>query len=60
MNNLFNLKDYNWALFLGHLVIERLLKAYFIQHKKEHAPFTHDLLRLSEMSGLELDEVKSD
>ncbi len=30
MENLFKSKDYHWALFLGHLVIEKLLKAYYL------------------------------
>jgi hypothetical protein len=25
MNNLFRSKDYSWSLFIGHLVIEKLL-----------------------------------
>ena len=29
MKNLFKEKDYHWALFIGHLVIEKLLKAYY-------------------------------
>jgi len=27
MGNLFNSGDYDWSLFIGHLVIEKLLKA---------------------------------
>ena len=27
MENLFNSKDYHWALFISHLVLEKLLKA---------------------------------
>lgn len=27
MQNLFRSKDYAWSLFLGHLVIEKLIKA---------------------------------
>ena len=30
MHNLMQSKDYNWALFLGHLVIEKLLKAHYV------------------------------
>ncbi len=44
MNNLLNSKDYNWALFMGHLVIEKTLKAFFV---KKHPIFTHNLLRLA-------------
>jgi HEPN domain-containing protein len=60
MNNLYKSRDYSWALFIGHIVLERLLKAYFVKVNKTHAPFTHDLLRLASLSNLELDEEKSD
>ncbi|MDX9909515.1 MAG: HEPN domain-containing protein [Mariniphaga sp.] len=54
MNNLLKSKDYNWALFIGHLVIEKLLKAHWVKTQKKHALFTHDLLRLSTKCGLEV------
>ena len=60
MMNLFKSKDYNWSLFIGHIVIERLLKAYYVQTHNGHAPFTHDLLRLSNAAGFEIDNEKSD
>ena len=47
MNNLLKSKDYSWALFIGHLVIEKLLKAHYVKTQRKHALFTHDLLRLS-------------
>jgi HEPN domain-containing protein len=53
---LFNSKTYHWALFMGHIVIEKLLKAYYVKERKAHAPFTHNLYRLAELSGLELSE----
>ena len=28
MENLFNSRDYSWALFIGHLVIEKLIKEH--------------------------------
>ena len=50
---------YSWSLFLGHLTIEKLLKAYFVKVKKDYPPFTHNLLKLAKDSGLELsDELK--
>jgi HEPN domain-containing protein len=52
MKNLFKQKEYYWCLFVGHLVIEKLLKAYYTKNKKQQAPFTHNLLRLAELSGL--------
>lgn len=56
MNNLMESKDYHWALFIGHLVIERLLKAVVVKITGTHAPLTHDLRRLARAASLELDE----
>ena len=53
MQNLLESKDYNWALFLGHLVLEKLLKALFVKKHQKHSIFTHDLLRLSKKIGLQ-------
>ena len=47
MQNLIDSKDYSWALFLGHLMIEKLLKAIYVKKYLLHAIFTHDLLRLA-------------
>lgn len=52
-------KRYNWSLFIGHLMIEKLLKAYFVKTKSDYPPFIHNLLRLAEKSDLKLsDEQK--
>jgi len=45
-------KDNHWALFIGHLVIEKLLKAHFIKAQAKHPILTHDLLRLAKVAGL--------
>lgn len=34
MISMFEAKRYNWSLFVGHLMIEKLLKAYFVQEKE--------------------------
>ncbi|MCF8381768.1 MAG: HEPN domain-containing protein [Bacteroidales bacterium] len=60
MLNLFNSSDYNWALFLGHLVIEKLLKAIYVKKFKKHAIFGHDLLRLASKTDLVLSEEQSE
>lgn len=52
MENLMISKDFHWALFLGHLVIERLLKALIVTKTGAHAPLTHDLRRLARTAGL--------
>jgi HEPN domain-containing protein len=59
--NLFNSKDYSWALFMGHLVIEKLLKALIVQNNKENTiPKSHDLLLLANKANIELNEQKTD
>jgi HEPN domain-containing protein len=56
MNDLFQIKRYNWALFIGHLVIEKLLKACFVKNHAQHPPLIHDLLKLALKSNLPLSE----
>ncbi len=56
MIHLVDSKDYSWALFLGHLVIEKTLKALYVKRHQKHAIFSHDLLRLSNKIDLELSE----
>ena len=56
MLTLYQSRIYHWALFMGHISIEKLLKAYFVKKNLEHAPFTHNLYRLAELSGLEISE----
>ncbi len=53
MKHLYNTKDYHWALFIGHIVIERLLKAAVVKKTASHAPFTHDLRRLAKLSQID-------
>ncbi len=56
MQNLLNTKDFSWALFLGHLVLEKLLKAIYVKKMKKHAIFTHDLLRLARKTDIDISE----
>jgi len=60
MFSLFDSKSYGWSLFLGHVSIEKLLKAYYVSKFKKHAPFTHNLYRLAELCELGLTEEYSD
>ena len=53
-------EDYSYALFFGHLAVEKLLKALFVAYRREHAPPLHNLHRLATSAGLELDKVKID
>ncbi|MDR0835826.1 MAG: HEPN domain-containing protein [Tannerella sp.] len=58
MLDLFDTGNYGWALFMGHLVIEKLLKAYYVNAKEEHPPLIHDLRRIGEKAGIVFDEDK--
>ena len=56
MQNLIDSKDYSWALFMGHLVIEKIIKAGIVKQIKSHAPFTHDLRRLAKLSKIDFEK----
>lgn len=54
---LFKNKRYDWCLFLGHLVIEKALKAFWIRDNANNTPpKIHNLLKLAEETKLELTE----
>ena len=65
--NLFQSHHYHWALFFGHIVLEKLLKACFVKKYGVHAPYSHDLRLLakkcdigfSDDMALQLDVVTS-
>ena len=60
MKHLLKTKDYNWALFIGNLVIEKLTKALYVKKVQKHAVFTHDLLRLVKKIELILTEEQEE
>jgi len=56
METMFNGKQYSWSLFIGHLVLEKLLKALFVKVNLIEAPKIHNLIVLAEKSNLDLDK----
>ena len=52
--------DNTWALFIGHIVVKKLLKAYFTKHREGTPPLIHDLSRIANQAGLELDPERLD
>jgi HEPN domain-containing protein len=58
--HLFEKGDYSYALFFGHLAIEKALKALYVVERKEHAPPIHNLTRLAKLAGISLDQDKLD
>jgi HEPN domain-containing protein len=55
-NAMLKSKKYPYALFMGHLSLEKLLKAFVVKHTKAHAPFSHSLPYLAEKSGVKIPE----
>jgi len=49
---------YSDALFFGHIILEKVLKALVVKETKEQAPFTHDLLRLQQLARISLLEAE--
>ena len=56
MEILYKNKQNTWCLYIGQLIIEKLLKALYTKNNKEtpYAPKSHDLLYLAEKTGLNL------
>lgn len=51
-NNIFN-----WSLFVGHLALEKILKAHWIKTNQQLTPpKVHNLLKLAEYSQIDLSE----
>jgi len=55
--SVFEINKYTWSLFIAHLSLEKIIKAYYIFNTQEiFPPKTHNLLRLSSLSGLVLEK----
>ena len=55
-DTLFQNQKYDWCLFIGHLVIEKVLKACYVRDKQEIPPKIHNLVRLAENTLLAVKE----
>lgn len=60
MKNLFDSGDYHWGLFIGHLVLEKLFKAIYVQNIDTNPPRIHDLVRLAEKCDINVDDEMLD
>ncbi len=58
--HLFEKQDYSYALFFGHLTLEKMLKAVIVARTGETPPFTHRLPFLAERAELELNSEQLD
>jgi len=54
--HLFEKADYSYSLFFGHLTIEKILKAIYVERLNENPPYTHRLTDLAEKVSLQLSE----
>jgi len=54
MESLFINEHYVWVLFLGHLVVEKLLKAYHVKNVGTDYPRIHNLMEIAHKASLEL------
>jgi len=60
IEHLYKNKHYHLSLFIGHLVVEKLLKALYVKNIDEEVPYVHNLLRIAELAKLDLsDEQKN-
>lgn len=54
--SLFKNGHYAWSLFIGHLVLEKILKAHYVRAHQKNPPKIHDLVRLAESAKLEISQ----
>ena len=60
VDTLFKKGHYPYALYFGHLVLEKVLKAYYVEIVDKQSPYTHQLSYLAEKSLLELSSEQED
>jgi HEPN domain-containing protein len=56
--HLFEKRDYSYSLFFGHLAVEKILKAVYVEKKDENVPRSHNLPRIAKAAGLTVPEDK--
>ena len=60
MRSLFENEHRTWALFIGHLVLEKLLKAFYVKNVDIKVPHIHNLVKIARDSGLQLTDDQED
>jgi HEPN domain-containing protein len=60
MKSLYKSKRYANCLFFGHIVLEKILKALITKNTKKQPPYIHNLARLWDLSGIQLEEKEID
>jgi len=57
---LYEKAKYDWCLFMGHLVIEKMLKAFWVRDSKKDVPLIHNLLELVKGTKINLTEKQKE
>jgi len=57
---IFSAGKYDWCLFIAHLVLEKTMKAIYFKNTELFPPRTHDLVRLANLAGIEIDDETSE
>jgi len=52
--DMFKNGHYDWCLFIGHLILEKVLKAYYVKIVNSTPPKTHNLAFLAEEAKLKI------
>lgn len=54
--HLFETGKYDWCLFISHLVIEKVLKAFWVRDSTQQVPHHHRLMEIAQETHLNLSE----
>lgn len=60
MESLFAGDHYTWALFVGHLALEKILKALYVKQVEIQVPRIHHLLKIARDCGLQVTSDQED
>ncbi len=52
--SMFEKGHYVWCLFIGHLVLEKIIKAHYVKDTGQTPPKIHDLVKLANKTKLQL------
>ena len=58
--HLFDRNDFSYALFFGHLAVEKLIKAIYVKNIDDNVPRSHNLPWLAKEAGVEIPADKLD
>jgi len=56
LQNIFLKKNYSYALFFGHLAVEKIIKAILVKNTNQQGPRSHNLLRLAQEANIKTTE----